>query len=111
MNMSERNIPLIYQGTGVPRSVLTFENYEKWYNIYMVQQGMVFSVAYKLVQEAQEDCQKDGCQHDLIMSHCWHPVLLEKLAKNLNADVDFVSMDVCIGRWWLEGLGKEVDVL
>lgn len=90
------NHPLL---DGPPKvgSIITLENYEKWYRIFKVDaDGTVSSVNPGLIEELSGGV----C---LWIDHCYHPTLLLRLAKKFNASVSPVTLEVAAGRWVMEG--------
>lgn len=77
-------------------SIITLENYEKWYRIFKVDaNGTVSSVNPGLIEELSGgEC--------LWIDHCYHPVLLLRLAKYFGAEVSPVTLEVAAGRWVME---------
>lgn len=94
--VSERGHPLMHQEmVGVP--VVTVENYEKWYSIYVIMpDGKVEAIPTNVVLEIMGD---NGWWID----HRWHPSLLLALAKHYNGEVPTTTLEVVAGRWILEG--------
>lgn len=98
---SERDKPLcLYFSADVP--IITLENYEKWYNVYVVFPGdKVEKVPSHLVLEAG-----DG---GLWIDHDYHPQLLHNLAKIYCGEVDHTALEMAAGRWVLSGHGSIGD--
>lgn len=92
---SERDHPLMYQRVlDVP--VITVENYEKWYSIYLIQPtGEIEEVPVKVIEEVMGD----NCWW---IDHRWHPKLLLALAKHYGGEVPDTTIEVVAGRWVLE---------
>lgn len=92
MYKSERGFPLLcQQAIGVP--VVTLENYEKWYHIYVIQpNGIVEIVDPGLVVEL-------ASKETLLIDHEFHPKLLLLIAQKIGGSVHPVSLEVAAGRW------------
>jgi len=99
---SERDkLLFLYISSDVP--IITLENYEKWYNVYVVFPGdIVEAIPGDLVAEA---CGNDGLHID----HDYHPQLLHNLAKIYCGQVDHLALEVAAGRWVLSGHGSIGD--
>jgi hypothetical protein len=107
---SERGFPLLYVYQPGPNPVLTLENYTKWYEgIYLVMpDGSVQKVGVDTIDEVQNK-HRDA----LWVDHLYHPRLLYRVARHLNADIDERAVEVAIGRWMLESgnCHREVETL
>lgn len=100
--LSKRNIPLLYIGKPVSVPVLTLENYTKWYSIYLVMpDGTVDTINSDVILEivSQYQSREYPC---LWVDHLYHPLLLQKLAEKLNAELDERAQEVAAGRWYYE---------
>lgn len=90
-----RGKPLICQ-TPNTIPVLTMENCEKWYSLYLLHpDGAITEVDRDLVL----DCVERG---EMWVDHIYHPNLLKRVAKRLDGCVDVVSLEVAAGRWVME---------
>lgn len=97
--VTPRGHALLFVGQPVVQSVLTLENYTKWYELYLVHlDGSVTAVDVADVQEVS-----DRHMDAVWVDHCYHPRLLHRLAQHLNAELDERALEVAIGRWMLEG--------
>lgn len=107
MFTSKRGKPLLCQTTYPEKSIITLENYSKWYSIYLIEpDGSVTEIDHKIINEIS-----DSVGRVLSISHNYHPLLLEKLGEKLDCYVDEISIEVATGRWYLEKLEKEVNSL
>jgi hypothetical protein len=90
---SERGFPLLWTGkSDVP--VITLENCEKWYSIYLVHpDGTVEKVPVGIIQGILDTT--DG----LWVDHFYHPHLLLLLAKHYAGETHSVALEVAAGRW------------
>lgn len=98
MLTSNRNIPLIYQGTSrVP--TITVENYSKWYDLYVVYpDGTVQAIDY--YNSVEPNVESNG--ESSILDHTFNPLYVKRIAKFFNYQIDHVSLETIIGRWILE---------
>lgn len=97
--VTRRGHTLLYVGEPVDCPVLTLENYTKWYELHLVYpDGTVTEVDVRDV-ELVSDQHMDAVWVD----HLYHPRLLHRLARHLNADLDERALEVAVGRWMLEG--------
>lgn len=97
--ISERGFPLLYVSQPGPKSVLTLENYTKWYEgLYLVMpDGTIEKVTIGVVELVADK------HHDALwVDHLYHPRLLYRLAQHLGAELDERALEVAIGRWMLE---------
>lgn len=94
MNLSKRNIPLIYQrNSTVP--IITVENYEKWYDIYIVfPDGEVQTIPMEILEDIIA-----ASKIHVFGDHIYHPIVLHKIAEIYCAEVDYVSENCVTGRW------------
>lgn len=99
MLVSDRNIPLVYQGMqgSTFKSMLTVESYIKWYDIYIV--SPMFRVS-TLPRTFYQDFERDTgmtawSDHALRPRFC---VWLAEAASNL-LEWDQPSLDMIRGRW------------
>lgn len=77
-------------------SLITLENYIKWYRIFKIDaDGTVTTVNPGLIEEISGG-------DALWIDHCYHPVLLLRLAKYFGAEVSLVTLEVAAGRWAME---------
>jgi len=100
--LSKRNISLLYIGKPSDKPIITMENYTKWYDVYMVMpDGGVTTVDSDVIFEtaSQYQSKENPC---LWVDHLYHPLLLEKLAEKLNAELDERAQEVAAGRWYYE---------
>lgn len=78
------------------------ENYCKGYHLYVIEPtGEVTEVPYGMIAEL------DTGHRSLVFDHCFHPLLLERLATKIGGIVDGVSLEVVTGRWMFEYYDKE----
>lgn len=95
--ISDRNIPLITQKT-YDQPILTVENYEKWYSLFLIYpDGSVKAVKTKVINATMKK-HEDAAWVD----HCFHPILYKKLAEDNGWLIDPVVLEVITGRWVLE---------
>jgi hypothetical protein len=75
--------------------LITVENYEKWYNLYIIQPtGEVEIVPTGVID--------DYYPGRYWVDHVWHPALALKVAKHLGGEVPATSLEVIAGRWVLK---------
>lgn len=96
---SERGYALLYTGQPIEgKSILTLENYTKWYDIHLVNpDGSVSAVDVRILHDAQEIDSKAQW-----VDHLYHPRLLYRVAEILKAEFDERAIEVAAGRWMLE---------
>lgn len=100
---SDRGIPLLYVGKTFDKPMITLENYDKWYNIFLVMpDGSV-----KIVDTRDIEIVNDKNDFQLWIDHLYHPRLLYLLAKHLDAYTDIRSLEVAAGRWMTEYVGDD----
>lgn len=91
---SDRGFPLMYQEVSTT-PVITLENYDKWYNIFVIQpDGTVEIVNPGLIDELN-----DGT---LWVDHTFHPKLLLLIAKHYGGQVPPTTLEIAAGRWVME---------
>lgn len=91
---SDRGIPLLCQEV-FDTPTITLENYEKWYNIFVIQpDGTVEIVSPGLIDELN-----DGT---LWVDHTFHPKLLLLIAKHYGGSVPPTTLEMAAGRWVME---------
>lgn len=96
--LSKRGFPLLFVQPPLDVPVLTAENYDKWYELYLVQpDGSVTQVDSTAVLDVA-DKHPDARWVD----HLYHPRLLYRLAKHLGAELDERLLEVATGRWIFE---------
>ncbi len=97
--VSDRNKPLLHQET-YDKPVLTAENYEKWYDLFVIfPNGDVESLSDLGITTF--DVAVDGVGTPRI-DHNYHPLLLEQLAKDNNWYLDISTLEMAAGRWAIE---------
>ncbi len=94
--VSDRGIELIEQRVlDVP--LVTVENYEKWYNIFIIQpSGEVEKVTTSLIDDLNR---KSNIQ--LWIDHEYHPKLLQLIAEHVGGEVPSTTLEIVAGRWVL----------
>lgn len=98
MNVSRRGLPLLFQGTPSEGSVLTAENYCKWYGLYLVHSsGVIEDVGFP----ADEDAPDESAYCD----HVPNPRAVVRMAERLGAYLDENTLDMIVGRWFREVKG------
>lgn len=107
---SDRGLPLLCQTPEERGIVVTLENYSKWYNIQLLHpDGRVEKLSYNnpLVDI---NAIEERVGTNLHIDHCFHPRLLEEIAKELGGFADWRAVEMAGGRWvneMMEGmLGK-----
>lgn len=91
---SDRGMPLLCQEV-YDTPTITLENYEKWYNIFVIQpDGTVEIVNPGLIDELN-----DGT---LWVDHTFHPKLLLLIAKHYKGHVPATTLELAAGRWVME---------
>jgi hypothetical protein len=96
--LSWRGLPLLYVAEPLGKSVLTLENYTKWYRVQLVMpDGSVQDVESGKILEANDKISIHGW-----MDHLYHPKLLIQLAKDLDAWTDERALEAAGGRWLRE---------
>jgi hypothetical protein len=103
--VSERGFELVEQGV-YDTPVITVENYQKWYNLYVIQPtGEVEILDPGLITEVIGEINEI-----LVIDHTFHPKLLLLLAKKLGAEVPSTTMEMVAGRWVLDNeIVKGID--
>lgn len=97
--VSDRNIPLLYQETH-NKPVLTAENYEKWYDLFVIfPNGDVNSLSDLGIMTF--DIAVDGITAVRI-DHNYHPLLLKQLAKDNGWYLNISALEMAAGRWAIE---------
>lgn len=95
---SNRGIPLVYTGTEHLSSVLTVENYCKWYDFYLVYpSGRVEPVDSEAILAAQQIDPEA-----IFVDHIYHPRVAYIISEQLNAELCKQSVEMITGRWILE---------
>ena len=96
---SARGHLLLYVGEPSEKSIVTLENYTKWYNIQVIlPDGNVGIVDPAFILKCADECPSGKRWID----HLYHPVLLEKIAEKLDAELCERAHEVAAGRWYLE---------
>lgn len=96
--LSARGIPLLYVRAPGDKPVLTLENYTKWYGMDLVMpSGLVEGVDPEIMSAAA-----DEEKYCVMGDHLFHPRLLIRVAKKLDAYLDERAVEVAAGRWMLE---------
>jgi hypothetical protein len=92
---SDRGFPLVCQDAHPMKAILTVENYCKWYCLYLITSwGSVESVDFPV----------DG-----YCDHVPYPAAVARMAEEHDWIVDDQSMEIMVGRYVLEVLGKSID--
>lgn len=99
---SDRSNPLIAtQVLDVP--IVTLENYEKWYCIYLLHpDGTVTKVPLQIIEKVNNNPKRA-----LWVDHRYHPELLLRIAKEIGGVADLVTLEIAAGRWVMEADGYE----
>lgn len=102
--VSERNIPLLFQGLPVKESVLTVENYLKWYRLYLVlPSGNVEPVPFDLMEVmVRKDPTINTDESAPYCDHVPNPIWVARYCELLNFRLHSRSLEVMVGRWTLE---------
>lgn len=96
--LSDREMPLLYMGEPLDKPVITLENYTKWYRIFMVlPTGEVETIDSDAVLATNDKLLVQGW-----LDHLYHPQLLIRLGKDLNAYTDERALECAGGRWLRE---------
>lgn len=97
---SDRGIPLITLQTIEDKPILTVENYEKWYRLFLLHpDGKVTIVSIEDIEAVLDD------QKISNIDHYFNPLLLQPLADRLNAELPSEVLEIISGRWLLETKG------
>lgn len=101
--MTPNNHMLLWNRLPLECPVVTLENYEKWYEIFIVTpNGQVEAVPVETIRAVMDK------YHDTHwVDHCYHPRLLYRLAKHLGGCVDPIAVEVAIGRWLIQRTDDE----
>ncbi len=94
-HVTERDHVLMWVGK-VDVPVVTLENYEKWYSVYVV---MPCGYVKKVPVDVMTACMGDDAYY---RDHCFHPELLRRIAKHYNGEVHQTALEVATGRWALD---------
>lgn len=98
---SKQGHPLVYMGGPRDRSVLTVENYPKWYGLCLVTpRGIVQDVSYGELDELAREAGISG-----YVDHAPNAELVSKLASVRGWILDSGSYEMIVGRWETDGLG------
>lgn len=97
IHYSDRNIPLLYH-EDIPEkgSILTVENYIKWYDIYVIGKSKVRKLPFKWNNQYEQEFEGEVAWSD----HIPTPWFCKWLTKKFTWD--YVSLEVILGRWILE---------
>lgn len=95
---SNRGIPLLYTGPLQGKTILTAENYMKWYSLQLLHpDGRVEDLPVEAVERAMDKPSKQ-----LWIDHNFHPDLFEILEGQLDVIIDDSAHEMAAGRWALE---------
>ncbi len=102
-HLSGRGEPLLWQGQCVV-PVITLENYEKWYHIYVVHpDGTVEPVPSSLLTKIVDD------GHGILwQDHFFHPELLLLVAQHYKGEAHTTAVEIAAGRWMLNDTSVSV---
>lgn len=94
---SERGHELLWQEPlDIP--VVTLENYEKWYSIYVLHpDGTVEKVSVDDIFEALDRAAVG--RGSVWVDHYYHPELLKEVARMYNGEVHQTTLELAMGRW------------
>lgn len=96
--ITDRGFPLLWMGKS-DEPVVTLENYEKWYSVYVVfPDNTIEKVDAGLLGELS-----DG---EFWFDHYFHPELLRRVAKYYKGFADNMAIEAATGRWCLEWRGE-----
>lgn len=102
--VSSRGIPLLCQTPWEHGPIITAENHNKWYSLFVLHpDGSVSTVDVKDIIRLEE---KDNM--NLYIEHNFNPKLLYLLAAELKGEVDWLTNEVVTGRWVHEVEDKHV---
>lgn len=96
--LSDRNIPLVFQGALHPRAkpMVTVECYLKWYNLFAVHpDGSVQNLGFP----EEQDCPAD---ESVCVDHVPNPAAVVAMAHRLGFQVCSESYEILVGRWVTE---------
>lgn len=93
--VSDRDIPLLYVGDPPTETVLTVENYCKWYRLHLVHpDGSVEPIPFPM------DCEQTGGSG--FVDHVPHPRAVVEEAHRRDVVLHDAAMERITGRWALE---------
>lgn len=94
---SARGHLLVYQGEPGVCTIVTVENYEKWYGLHLVRSG-------KPVEEIPfpDESLETGVPH---VDHVPNPRAVLRMAQRFGFVIDPQSYEMMVGRWEMEVLG------
>ncbi len=97
--LSERGIPLVLQELP-QKPTLTIENYQKWYDIYLVMPDG------KTMPYRDYDDIEARFRETTWGDHVINPDFFRAIALLRGFDIDERSFEIVVGRWHIEYLGK-----
>lgn len=98
--LSDHYHPLMCNKPSERCPIITVENYEKWYSVYLLHpDGKVEAVPPEVLELV--GCYDNGWWYD----HVFHPKLLIALAKHYKGWVPDTTLEIVTGRWISEGPG------
>lgn len=104
VNHSERGFPLLWQRQ-CDEPIITVENYEKWYNLFVVHPDKrVEVVDSSLILELSEK------GSSLWIDHEFHPRLLLLVAQRYGGCAHAEALEMAAGRWVMAGHGQGVEM-
>lgn len=93
--VSDRGIPLLCQTPWEHGPMVTVENHNKWYNLYILHpDGEVEKVKVETVSAIEAKYSET-----FYLSDNFNPKLLYLIAAAIGGDVDWLSSEVVTGRW------------
>lgn len=100
---SDREIPLIYNGSNHTGPVLTVENHFKWYDLWLVQKdGSVARAEYDTYRHLDRNDHNETLWGD----HVVNPKFFRVIAEIFGAEPDHTSYQLVLGRWIDQHMGE-----
>lgn len=99
--ITERGHPLLYMGEPLEgQSILTVENYSKWYSLYLIHHRGTFEpIDFGwLTATSNSNCDDPRVSTPYI-DHCPNPWVVQRLAEDMNWHLHEEALDMIIGRW------------
>lgn len=95
MRISWRNLPLLCQDIDIEDSIVTVENYCKWYDLQVV-------LPTGEIQRHGFDELEGFTESSAYVDHVPNPAAVVRWAASHNYRVDQRSLEMMLGRWLLE---------
>lgn len=102
--LSDRGKMLVHQQAYEGTPIVTVENYEKWYSLFLIQpDGTVEKIPSQILLDAMTI-------NRWWIDHSFHPSLLLAVAKHYGGEVPDTTLEMVAGRWVLEqGLLEDIN--